>query len=253
MIRFPDGCLFLSPHVDDVAFSLGAALLAGKCSAGVVVNVFSSSDCTTDDFPRRAACVSTTRKREDAAFFANVPGALRLEYLDQLDAPLRLGIIDDEVARPCHRVARADVERVRDALLHHAPPLLLAPLGAGGHIDHRVVHDAACEFARTGWATAFYEDLPYASRLSQRELELELERAARALDESLTARLLTANAPLDTVAHTLDLYRSQVEPHTIPEILEYGQRLGAGSIAERIWCSRGAVDALGATDPNEHE
>jgi LmbE family N-acetylglucosaminyl deacetylase len=38
---------------------------------------------------------------------------------------------------------------------------LIAPLGVGGHVDHRIVYSAARELQRSGWIVRFYEDYPY--------------------------------------------------------------------------------------------
>jgi hypothetical protein len=50
-----------------------------------------------------------------------------------------------------------------EQVVHPGPETILyAPLGAGGHVDHRHVHRAAALLAEKGWRVAFYEDVPYA-------------------------------------------------------------------------------------------
>ncbi len=153
----PTPLVVVSPHLDDAVLSVGAALAARVDAGGDVVVVTVCS--RVDDGGVRAA--------EDAASLATL-GA-RGVHLGLPDAPLR-GV-------PCTHDAlcAADVD---DALAAAAADALgpwcagaevWAPLGCGGHVDHRLCHAAArslrgasttAEGAAAGWA--FYEDRPYA-------------------------------------------------------------------------------------------
>lgn len=57
----------------------------------------------------------------------------------------------------------ASIAAAVEQRVHPGPETILyAPLGAGGHVDHRHVHLAAALLAEKGWRVAFYEDVPYA-------------------------------------------------------------------------------------------
>lgn len=153
----PGPHVFLSPHADDVAFSC-AGLLATPTAAGVarrqLVTVFLSGP----DADRRRAEDQTVAKLLGCDYRClELPDAPdRPEVHNGLDhfmpyGPPHLGIANEIV----HRL-----------LPHLTPPLTLyAPLAVGGHIDHRIVHEAARALAyHIGPALRlmFYEDLPYA-------------------------------------------------------------------------------------------
>jgi LmbE family N-acetylglucosaminyl deacetylase len=230
--------LFLSPHLDDVAFSLGAALLDGRLGGGVLVNVFSVSNCTADDADRDVARVSALRRAEDGAFLARLPVAIDAVYLDRLDAPLRLGIAEDEVCR----VAPPAPDDPEILLLVQAlrgrgggEGLLLAPLGLGGHVDHAVAHRAACALAAEGRRVAFYEDLPYAGGVELEEIDRAVAAAAARLGRALEPVLLPAGRDGERKVEAVAAYASQVDASTLRRIQRHGARLGGGPLAERLW------------------
>ncbi|HNN92893.1 MAG TPA: PIG-L family deacetylase [Pseudomonadota bacterium] len=153
----PGQHVFLSPHADDVAFSC-AGLLATPTAVGAshrqLVTVFLSGR----EADRRRAEDQTVAKLLGCNFLClELPDAPdRPEVHDGLDhfmpyGPPHLGIANEIVHRMLPRLA---------------PPLTLyAPLAVGGHIDHRIVHEAARALAYHIGPTLrlmFYEDLPYA-------------------------------------------------------------------------------------------
>ena len=56
------------------------------------------------------------------------------------------------------------VERLAALREHASDTVYYAPLGVGGHVDHRLVRDAALALARQGASVLFYEDFPYVAR-----------------------------------------------------------------------------------------
>ncbi len=168
----------LSPHRDDAAFSCGL-LLTQLLHAGVTVQIVNV--CTQSEYAPylpetgelRVAQVSGKRHVEDLCFLqalhaASATTACTMADLGWFDSPLRLGIPADAVLE-VQEVATGDVRRLARALAPWAAfDVILAPLGLGCHIDHRLVRDAACAAiprARLG----FYQDLPYACWMSPDE------------------------------------------------------------------------------------
>ena len=143
--------LVVSPHLDDAVLSCAGAILA-HTSAGnraVVATVFSEGS-------------DGERRREEDRAALEVLHAEAM-HLGLLDAPQRLGaarshralVEEAELAATDVSMARARLERVIKSV---QPTRVLAPLGVGGHVDHRVVHAALVE--RPG--VEFYEERPYA-------------------------------------------------------------------------------------------
>lgn len=176
---------YLSPHPDDVALSCGGSV-AADTSAGAevtLITVFSEG-------PRAAQ-----RRQEDERAAAilgarlcplELPDALdRPEVRGSLDlfAPLgqrHLGILSEVVARLQQKIPAGAAVR--------------APLGVGGHIDHRLVCAAARALAEVRpLSLSFYEDLPYSlaryalgRRMAALEARLSASPAAPAsIDSSL--------------------------------------------------------------------
>ncbi len=168
--------LFLSPHLDDVAFSCGATL-AGLARAGwraVLVNAFTRSvpdpagfalTCQTDKGLPADADYLAIRRAEDAEA-ARILGAAAVRNLDFPEAPHRgydsapalFGgpLVVDEVWRPLSQAFGA----LRDEL---APELVFAPQGLGRHVDHVQVVRAALKVWPAACVT-WYRDTPYAIR-----------------------------------------------------------------------------------------
>jgi hypothetical protein len=165
--------LYLSPHFDDICFSLGAYV--GHRRQGILLTVFSNSTYVAKpDDPRvasgdRQALVSALRCAEDLTFAQEV--GLRQITASFDEAPIRGRDIFDtgssvEDAATLNRklfdaIMAADCDR--QAGLR---PWLYCPMGIGGHVDHvtilRIVmsnYDAL----RAAYRIAYYEDLFYAA------------------------------------------------------------------------------------------
>lgn len=153
MAEDPRPIFYLAPHADDVALSCaGSVLLDTRAGRPVtLLTVFLSGS--------RAA----QRRAEDEA----AARALGCRYLslDLFDAPDRpevrglLGVFSR--FGPSHLgITNEVVERLR----WHVRPgaVLRAPLALGGHIDHRIVHEAARALTYDlDLEIGYYEDLPY--------------------------------------------------------------------------------------------
>jgi len=211
--------VFLSPHTDDICFSLG--VLASQRGSGQLLTVFprSTYQVRALSLPQESSTIVTHNRISEDSRFAQTCG---------LDA-LYLGF-DDSSARgsqpfdpePVRALAATIAPTVVAALMGpllgksiQPKPLLACPVGIGGHVDHlavcRVVigHLQQLElFYRVG----FYEDLPYACEPTARMSGLQ--KLASLLGERQLRRFVV---PLDTVAQDLklrlvSLYESQLTP-----------------------------------------
>ena len=164
--------LFLSPHLDDVAFSC-AGTLARLLEAGWqarVLTIFAGSvleprgfalACQTDKGLAADVDYMSLRRDEDHEFarILNVP----VEHWPLLEAPHR----GYESAPELFAGARADDEAWREIVRRlqvlERPDVVFAPQGLGNHVDHLQVIRAVLD---AGWAdrTLWYRDTPYAIR-----------------------------------------------------------------------------------------
>ncbi|MDP9425395.1 MAG: PIG-L family deacetylase [Actinomycetota bacterium] len=170
--------LFVSPHLDDVAFSCGGtfALLAREGWKTVLVTVFTRSvpgpagfalACQTDKGLLPEVDYMALRREEDREAARHL-GAGETVWLDLPEAPHRgynsapemfAGVLKrDEAWR--------DVAGLLEELLQtHAPKVIFAPQALGDHADHLQVVRAVRELSITPNAgVAWYRDAPYATR-----------------------------------------------------------------------------------------
>lgn len=173
------GNIYLSPHSDDICFSLGDFVSENR--GGTLLTLFSRSARTLGDAhpdPEREATeaevsaadrVSRLRQAEDLAFAQRVGMKAVFAGLD--DAPLR-----DRDSLAVEK-SLEDAATFEDAILaaigsaatdmRNSRPQLFCPLGIGDHVDHlAVLHVVARNFEelRTRYDICFYEDLPYAAK-----------------------------------------------------------------------------------------
>ncbi len=255
MTRPGERVVVLSPHLDDAVLSCAGAIrrhvLRGDCV--LVATIFSEG------------ANGSRRRDEDRAAVASL-GA-DVVHLGLLDAPERLGIPRSHRALVEEaRVREEDVSLARAAIVDVVRDArIYAPLGVGEHVDHRVLHAAACDLP----GVVFYEDRPYAfaagavrSRLialgsggnlgpppDRAVVEAELEtlpfhRAHLADDDRgvrarawLTARLTAPAATLDRARPGASIASSRAETAV------HGEEIArAATRAIRLYASQ--VDAL---------
>ena len=167
--------LFLSAHLDDVAFSCGATVAAFRRRGWnvVVATAFTASvpdprgfalSCQLDKGLASEDDYMAIRRSEDAAFglalevdelvWLGLPEAPHRGYgsAPELFAEIRP---DDEIAGELAGAIRGLVDRT-------GPGLIFAPQAIGGHVDHRQLVRAVLGLRSSDGPIAWYRDLPYA-------------------------------------------------------------------------------------------
>jgi 2'-N-acetylparomamine deacetylase / 2'''-acetyl-6'''-hydroxyneomycin deacetylase len=155
--------VFLSPHPDDVALSLGS--ICGTQDRQLhyrLITVFSKTDWLGPNEPRDAELASKIREVEDVEFARTA--AMERVDLGFSDFPLRTGRPVDQ----CMSASPDATGLVVAALLQmkwEEGTTVLAPAGVGNHVDHLTCRDAAVELGRqAGVPVLFYCDMPYSIR-----------------------------------------------------------------------------------------
>jgi hypothetical protein len=173
------GDVYLAPHCDDVAFSIGN--FARARGTGVLLTVFGTSEFVVR--PERGSlsteAVTMLRQAEDREFA--VACGLDLHNLDLPEAPLRGR--EPMAGELAEQDVPAFTAAILAALLRAAPagpeagkprrnrPWLFAPMAIGGHIDHTIVLYILAQnrqAVEAHFRLAFYEDLPYAAHYHYR-------------------------------------------------------------------------------------
>ncbi len=244
----------LSPHRDDAAFSLGLAVDVWLAQGHTVsvLNCFTQSayapysDIEALHPNDRVSFASAVRRREDLAWNKLVGNRLTFHDLDLLDAPLRLGCSADEVLTVEIRAGDRALARVEGAVAklarksHENQVLLAAPLALGGHIDHRVVHQAVLQsLATTPMPVAFYEDLPYAAREGAADPVERLAAEITPTKPDLQPVFLqnaagTEGDAMHRKIRIAECYDSQVDSDVVRSMAEFAGRYGG---RERLWAN----------------
>lgn len=244
--------VFISPHDDDVPFSLGESLLNCCFPNSLVITVFSISKSTIDNSDDNVGRVTKSRKNEHRDFF-RLTSDTKIEYLDRLDAPLRLGIADQNVfqSMPSESgIIESDViiKSIKNSMCEDS--ILFAPFGLGGHIDHVLVYNAVCSLCKTGFPIVFFEDLPYASRIKYSKLENHIHDTQYLIGRPLKAIDIQIPVDCQKKPDALCLFKTQVNNQILDEIIGYTRRNDNYS-AERIWCDSKAFDRLSSLKFNK--
>jgi len=240
--------IYLSPHLDDAVLS-GGGHLAQSVRKGLrvkVVTVFAGDQPAGFDSPAMrdlrgrtglGAESGATRRAEDVASCRCLGAAF--EHWEFLDATFRTDgrgrarypTLDSLFAQPVgddalEAVTRRMTETVKAGLV-------VAPLGVGGHVDHRLVRLAAEQ--AFGPALACYEDFPYAQRFGALWRTLSNPFAWRG--ERVMLEEADLAAKIDAVrAHAsqaVSLFHNDAD--LVRMIRRYARRRGG----ERLWRRRG--------------
>jgi hypothetical protein len=170
--------LYLSPHFDDICFSLGAYV--SRKQRGIVLTIFSNSQHVANPVYKRVAvgdcktAISDLRRAEDLTFVQEVGMRQLVAGLDE--APIR-GRDPFDLDRSAEDAVLLD-QKVMNAIAaagRERPtgirPRLYCPMGIGTHIDHltilRIVKRNV-EVLLAAYRIAYYEDLHYASDWQRR-------------------------------------------------------------------------------------
>ena len=201
----------LSPHYDDAPLSLGQSMHDGELSRHRVTVgvVFGRSNWTIWFHPTRSRwpLASAIRLGEE------LRAAFRFRYR------LRLGRLEECVLRTGDLASESFLDAGFDASASGDLPsvealvdewaagydVVIAPLGIGDHVDHRLVAEAARRLMDGGAPVAFYEDRPYAVLLD----EDALAAAAARVDPRLVRRAVSG--PMGRAKHERIRYPSQFD------------------------------------------
>jgi LmbE family N-acetylglucosaminyl deacetylase len=99
--------------------------------------------------------------------------------------------------------------------------VVYAPLGAGHHVDHQIVHMAAQRLQARGYRLAFYEDYPYGERVGAVEAVLASGGLGHWRTETLSLDVQDLTAKVSALAY----YRTQMS-------ILFG---GAEQMPGRVW------------------
>lgn len=232
---------FLSPHADDIAWSIGALALAvaEHVPAADLVTVFSVSNYTPTIGSLELEAATAVRAAEDQEFCRQVGLTYRCLGLAEglvrgypdLESLFQWWDGRDDATFP------EVLDKVRNAVPDELGRFVFTPIGLGRHIEHLICQGVATTIF-TDAHLLFYEDLPYASTMALPAIEEKIqERLGKGL------RPLVVGIPaLERKEALVRIYTSQLVEIAWQRIRQHALRIGG---AERVWGTPRAIGALG--------
>jgi 2'-N-acetylparomamine deacetylase / 2'''-acetyl-6'''-hydroxyneomycin deacetylase len=227
--------LFIAPHSDDVAWSIGElARRLGLSGRATLITVFTTSSYAPglpggSDVQTK----SRVRRSENEKFARRC--ALKSIDLERLEGPHR-GVMWRDLFRELRVEDTLEISEVA-ADFHKLPTprVVLAPLGIGRHVDHLICRAAVQRVFGAG-SVVYYEDLPYTTNAAK------AEQWARQWLGDTAASLRIPIDDQDVRAEMVDLYASQCPKldRNRPRIRRYLEKTGS----ERVWGTRAAIAVL---------
>lgn len=225
--------LMLSPHADDIAYSIGGIVASLSKRADLrLITIFGYSGWALPQAlcKKSADAISAEREREDRAYCARrwvdydlllCPDSFVMGYDNATE--LSIAAIEDQRTEGV-------VNLIRNVVAYRLPEVVFAPCGLGGHVDHQIVRMAADALDYV--EVLYYEDVPYSSGLPLPELERQL--SAQGLTPAITVDI---DAVLERKCQDMWGYRSQTSVSTIAEMLLHSSRVSSSTAryAERLW------------------
>ncbi len=225
--------LLLSPHADDIAYSIGGIVAQLSQRANLrLMTIFGHSGWVLPQTTceQSADAISTERELEDREYC--VRRSIDYDLLHCSDSFVMGYDTTTELSTSATEDPRTEsiVDLIRNAVTCWMPEVVLAPCGLGGHVDHQIVRFAADALDRV--QVLYYEDIPYSSSLALAELERRL--AAQGLIPAMTTDI---ESVLESKCEDMWGYRSQTSSSTVIQMLLHAGRVGAGTsrYAERLW------------------
>ncbi|MFD4575225.1 PIG-L deacetylase family protein [Streptomyces sp. NPDC058417] len=249
----------LSPHPDDATLAVGALLAR---SGGRVVNVFSQETWTRRPYYRERPALASRLLLAEERVACRVLD-VRPAFLGHVDAADRAawgaGFLVEPDAEASAVAAEPDLfARVTADLAAEVAgaPLVLVPLGVGGHVDHVLTRQAALALVHEGvWEpgrVAFYEDMPYALFTEAAQAAGRLERpgglsgAGRSGGGARPVRVPGSEETALAKQEALWAYRLQVLDAVVRRIDRYGRKAGDDGTAAGV---ADAADAAHSVSP----
>ncbi len=231
--------LLVSPHCDDVAWSVGGTvgMLSATSSATLVlVSVFSYATVTASGSSLRGLApdvVAGCRLAEDERFATSL--GLTHVTLGLPDAALR-GYTRDTILGeplPTDEGARLAARMLADLVAAEPFDVVCSPLALREHVDHVIVRDALREIVRPE-RLLHYEDQPYAAELGN---QTEVAARVSAARHDLRPRHVDVTLHRDAKISAIRAYPSQLgRRDVVQQIMRYAA-FSVGRTVERLWAS----------------
>ncbi len=217
--------ILVSPHSDDIAYSLGGTLLQNFFNGPILmVTIFTKSNYSPCIKISDSEIISKIRSLEDIEF-AN---KLQINYqsLNFNEPPLRgysrLDIFANN--NPTSDPIYSEVHNTLLKLIKSYPcNLIVSPMGLGNHIDHIILCHICSRIAQeNNIRIVFYEDLQYASMLSLKQIKVR----ANSINPNLKYSKINISPIFNDKIENMKYYKTQARRAFFTMIKSHALRLG---------------------------
>lgn len=217
--------ILVSPHSDDVAFSLGGALLQDYFHGPfLMVTVFTKSNFSPCIKIFDSEIISKIRHLEDVEFADRLQ--IKFQSFSFSEPPLRGYSRRDIFANndPASDPIYTEVYHALSKLIRSCEcELIVSPMGLGNHIDHIIVCNICCRIAReNNIKIVFYEDLHYASHMTFKQIKVR----ANSISPDLQPWKINITPKFNDKIENIKLYKTQARKIFQTLIKSHALRLG---------------------------
>lgn len=220
----------LSPHIDDAAYGLTltiSRLVHSKISV-TIVNCFTLTKWTIRFVSKDMDEICRLRKKEDIEYNKLFDSSIGIINLDLLDAPLRNDYIFQY--KPFDEIEWQVVKGMENYFEKNIDGILLCPLGIGNHIDHAICREAVARLY-SSLKVLFFEDLPYANRITEAQIFSHVNELEQRLQVPLISQTNGLRGCNIDKEQAIRLYKTQLNDEICSEILSHMKNLQG----ERLW------------------
>jgi LmbE family N-acetylglucosaminyl deacetylase len=217
--------ILISPHSDDIAFSIGGSLLQNFFMRPILmVTIFSRSNYSPCIKINNSEIISKVRNLED------------VDFADKLDIEFQSFNFSEPILRghsrrdifanknPTSDPIYLDVYYALSKLINsYQCKLIVSPMGLGNHMDHINACDICKRIAKeNNIRIIYYEDLHYASQLTLRQIR----GRANSIDPNLEHLKINITTTFNDKIENIKLYKSQARRIFQTLIKSHALRLG---------------------------
>lgn len=216
--------ILVSPHSDDIAYSIGGTLLQNFFNRPILmVTIFTKSNYSPCIKMSDSEIISKVRHLEDVGFADKLE--INFQCLNFNEPPLRGYSRMDIFTKnnPASDPIYTEVHNTLLKLIKSYPcDLIVSPMGLGNHIDHIMLCDICRRIAEeNNIRIVFYEDLQYASMLTLKQIKAR----AKSINPNLKYSNINISPIFNDKIENMKFYKTQARRTFFTLIKSHALRL----------------------------
>ncbi|OEU41981.1 hypothetical protein BGV40_12075 [Methanosarcina sp. Ant1] len=228
--------ILISPHSDDIAYSLGGALLKSYFEKpAIMVTIFTKSNFSPRLKLTDPEEITRIRYLEDIEFARKIGVEYRIYHFPE--PPLRGKISHKEIfdsdsfLDPIYKEVYLSISELIKSFPN---AVIVSPMSLGDNIDHKIVFESCISICKeNNIKISFYEDVPYVSLLTLKQVK---NRALK-IDPNLEPIKIDVTSTFNEKLKNLKLYKTQIGQKVPNGVFTHSARLGIKNenFIEFVW------------------